>query len=288
MPRYKKSNIKNIARKMQTRVKILTNNYTAPPLKTQKWIKETLPDKLISFTPIKSIEITRSGRKKALNERQEVYIQELTTSRYSMFRQQTPQTNTVSPYRVHIDSQYDEVHAKSIKQKLDLEDLVEVENFSFDLTLKDLVSRGKRNPTQNALMSHISSQEYLKAFGARLLEKTQHKIEFHWSHRRAWSLNGEQTKENLDATTAGSNYDTLFKVENPIKVLLKEHITTLIHVEGTVKFINKKQRVAESITYHFTWNQGNSCTVIIDPLSLRTPTQDEADIAEMMVRIESR
>ncbi|MDQ5884227.1 MAG: hypothetical protein QG556_566, partial [Pseudomonadota bacterium] len=167
MARYKKSNIKNLARKVPTRIKILTDNYTAPPLKTQKWIKEALPDKLISFTPIKSMEITRSGRKKALNEGGEVYIQELTTSGYSMFRQQTPQTNTASPYRVHIDSQYNEFHAKSIKQKLDFEDYMEVESFSFDLTLNDLDNRGKRNITQNAVMSHISSQEYLKAFGAR-------------------------------------------------------------------------------------------------------------------------
>lgn len=288
MSRNNRSSSKSFTRKKQTCIKILNVDYMPPSPQTQKWIRDALPNKHINFTPIKSLEKMRSGRKKALNQRKDVYIQDLSTSRFSMFYQQTPQADYHSPYRVHVGPQYNISHTKSIKIKLNFNDDVVCEKFSFDLTPKDLLNRGKRPVPQKKVMENLTSKTYLEAFGAKLLQETQHQVEFHWAHRRAWSLNGDQSKENLDATTAGSNYDTLFKVENPMKMLLRENITTLIHVEGTVKFINNKQRIAESITYHFTWNQGKSCTVIIDPLSLRFPTQDEADVAEMIVRMESR
>ena len=100
-------------------------------------------------------------------------------------------------------------------------------------------------------------------------------------------MSGEQSKSNLDATTAGSNFDTLFKIETPIKGLLKSRLTSQIRVDGTVYFIDEVQRIAKSIIYHLTWNQNKSYTVEIDPLSIRFPTRDEAETAIFLLEKET-
>lgn len=285
----RKNKIHLFARKKKTKIKCLNQKLEALSPNTQKTVQNELSHISLSFTPIKNIQSTRSGRKKLINNQKQTYIECLSTKNFSLFHEQTPATpqDNLTPNRLQINPEFDRHIAQDINRRLDFEDCL-FETFSFDVNIDTLKPRGQRNKSQNQTMEGITAQKFLTAFGLQVMDETKKKVEFHWAHRQAWSLYGEQNKSNLDATTAGSNYDTLFKVESPIKMLIKEQITSLVHVEGVVKFINPNQHVAESITYRFTWNETKECTVIIDPLNVRYPTRDEADAIECIIRLESK
>ena len=101
-------------------------------------------------------------------------------------------------------------------------------------------------------------------------------------------MNGAQSRKNLDAMTAAGNFQTLFKVESPIKHLLLTKQAQEIKVQGIVYFIDTQQRIAKSITYHFFWDKDKSCTVEIDPLNIRFPSREETRAAKFVIEQEAR
>jgi len=127
------------------------------------------------------------------------------------------------------------------------------------------------------VMGNITAIEIMRALGA-IIEKNESGRKFHWAHRHGWSLNGEQSKENLDPTTAGSNYDTLFKVEAPLKKLLLNHEVDEVLVKGSIEF-DKTSGLPYKIKYHLSWGTEKYIEIVIDPMSHRVPTVSEHEMA---------
>lgn len=159
------------------------------------------------------------------------------------------------------------------------------EYFEFSVTAEDIYARMgvKRPVSQTQVMAGKSAKDILIALGA-IISQNQDGRDFHWAHRHGWSLNGAQAKDNLDPTTAGSNYDTLFKVEAPIKSLLLEQGVDCVLVKGEVQFFDDV-RLPKKITYVLSWGNGHSMEVIIDPMNSRIPTVDEHEVAMQLFRL---
>ena len=73
--------------------------------------------------------------------------------------------------------------------------------------------RGRKRPvSQKTAMGNRSAREILRSLGAEFNKE----LEVHLAHRQGYAIGGAQDKVNLDPATGGSNYNTLFCVEDPL------------------------------------------------------------------------
>jgi hypothetical protein len=281
-----KKNSKKKSFKKTKYFKILTNEGHSLTPRQQALFEREQSAFATSFSPLKMTGKTSAGKQKAESSSRKVFVQELKTSQYSLWREMSPGTEKESPYTLRFSKPVDKKKLAAISQKLDFGADVDSEEFEFDVTAKDLQKR-TRPSQQKTVMGGLSAKDYMQAFGVNMIAQTQKEVCFHWAHRRAWFLKGSQTKDNLDAMTAAGNYHTLHKVETPIKNLLQLKQTEKIHVKGIVFFQDIKKRIPKSITYHFFWNSKSHCTVEIEPFSARHPSSEEIQAAKLVIAQEA-
>tara|TARA_Y100000588_G_C13408939_1_gene566515 strand:+ start:44 stop:478 length:435 start_codon:yes stop_codon:yes gene_type:complete len=128
-------------------------------------------------------------------------------------------------------------------------------------------------------MGGYSATEVLHATGYIIHQELNRS--HHWAHRQGWLFGGAQQQDNLDPTTAGSNYDTLFKVEAPIAELLLDKKYDSVKIKGTVE-CKPDNPVPFRITYLIDCGNGKPIEVVIDPSSHRIPTVTEFELAKRL------
>lgn len=244
----------------------------------------------VSFSPVVPTHPGKSAREGAESSSGSLFEQDMTSSSMTLWREKTPSRSSLfSPHRVVIAPPREE--SKKVCKQLDFSyDVVTkkdtTELFDFTVTQEEILSRmgAKRPCSQKSVWGNVTALEVMEAVGVVITEK-QNGRSFHWAHRRGWSLHGEQKRENLDPMTAGSNYDTLFKVEAPLKKLLFEDKLSEIFVNGTINF-DKDYGLPRKITYRLSWGTTSFIEIVIDPMSHRIPTVDEHEIAKTFFGIE--
>jgi hypothetical protein len=246
----------------------------------------------MSDSPFKSVNAAKPRERATTNTAS--YEKDMESTGLALWHMQTPKKKgeLQSPYRVRF--QKSTTHGKNeetLKKLASAYDCNEKkgtkEVFEFWVTQEDIMARiGAQRPiSQNRVMNDCSAIDTMKAMGAILLEK-QNGRNFHWAHRQGWSLNGEQSQNNLDPTTAGSNYDTLFKVEAPLTKLLldKDNGADEVCVHGEVEF-DKEQGLPYKINYTLSWGTGEKIKVVIDPMSHRVPNVEEHEMALSFIKM---
>ncbi len=280
--------LKNFLSTKKTRIKFLRQDNSAlSPTEIEHFAEDRTSFEK-NFSPLKDFSYSTFGKLKGRNSQNKTYVRVMHSKQFSVWREMSPGSEKDSPDRIRFNPKFSKKEAQSVKKKLSFGVDSNSEDFTFSVSMTEIKRNIPRPITQTKVMKDISARQYLSIFGAEIIHQTQEKVKFHWAHRRAWSLSGKQSKENLDAATAASNFDTLFKVETPLKILLESQLTDKVIVSGTVHFLNKTQRVAKLVVYHLKWGKGKECTIEIDPMSIRFPTQDEADAAIYMMEKESK
>lgn len=276
-PLFKSSLIQLLGRKHRPRYKITTPDAVPLTPDSKRTVSQQVGQFDVSFSPMKPEPDPHSARDRASSAQGIQYECHMKSPRFALWVWNTPKKKQprYSPYRRPASAR------KSNRYQLFRH---RVETFEFSVTLDDLKKRlGVKRPiSQKRVMGNVSAQEALEALGAILTDK-QHNHKYHWAHRQAWSFNGAQSQENLDATSAGSNYDTLFKVEEPIRHLLIEDGFSAIQVKGRVELDDKG--VASKIEYQLFYGTSGFMQVYIDPLSHRVPTVDEHEMAKTFYKI---
>lgn len=147
--------------------------------------------------------------------------------------------------------------------------------FNFVVTAKGLKERRrkKRGCSQKVAAGGYSAADVFRALGVQFGKRIGRY--FHLAHRIGWGLGGPQVKENLDPATAGSNYTTLFVIEDIIRFLLTEKQVFEIRMEGHIEYHPIHKKLPETITYTWFWGDGCSMTRAISSLSSRMPTRQE-------------
>ena len=127
--------------------------------------------------------------------------------------------------------------------------------FHFTVTKQGIQERAfqKRPITQKKAADGYSAADLFYALGVDAKE-TLSKY-FHHAHRHGWGLSGPQIKENLDIATAGSNYTTLFYVEDVIRCLLNKPDIHNIAVTGDIEYHPVHTKLPIKITYTWQWGK---------------------------------
>ena len=245
----------------------------------------------VGFSPLALLSKNKKARKRAVSADDSRFADDprfeldMASSEMALWRKMTPQKNAFfSPNRVvisklHSDKEDEPVKKLSFAYDADSKKGT-IELFEFTVTQEDILERidAKRPVSQKKAMGDVSALEIMQALGVIVTEK-QSGRNFHLAHRRGWSLKGEQSKENLDPMTAGSNYDTLFKIEAPLKKILLDQEVDEVYVKGGVEFDNDSG-LPFKVTYNLSWGTMDFIEVVIDPMSHRVPTVDEHEVAK--------
>ena len=217
------------------------------------------------------------------------YIQFLSTSSGDVYIDESPQKAPKQALR--------EVRFKDISSIADLR----IENptyfehpltqtFDFSITRRDIEARvKKKRPKTQKQVVGCTAKEIFKAYDAIFVEEMEnlHKAQFHHAHRQGWSIGGSQTKENMDPGTAGSNYSTLFLIEDPLKHLLGENLRADVdnmHVKGTVIY-HPSVKLPMEIKYQLSWGRNRTYSASIYPLNRRIPTVSENKVAKAIIKV---
>jgi hypothetical protein len=239
----------------------------------------------VGFSPLRLVTQGKRARKQAVSSDSSSFELDMTSATMALWRKKTPnKSGFFSPQRITTSKpevEHDSDIAKKLHFAFDPRSKKDTtESFDFIVTKEDILERigAKRPISQKQVMGNVSAFEVMKAIGVIITEK-QNGRNFHWAHRRGWSLKGEQVKGNFDPMTAGSNYDTLFKIEAPLKKLLLDDEVDEVYVHGEVKFDNHSG-LPFKITYKLSWGTKGFIEVVIDPMSHRVPTVDEHEVAK--------
>lgn len=148
-------------------------------------------------------------------------------------------------------------------------------SFSFTVTREGIKRRRnkRRSVSQKAAFGGYSATQVFRALGAKIDNKISRY--FHLAHREGWGLGGPQVKNNLDPATAGSNYTTLFYVEDVIRFLLADKNVPEVKVHGEIEYHPIHTSLPETITYTWSWGEQCSMSKSISALSKRRPTLQE-------------
>ena len=187
-----------------------------------------------------------------------------------------------SPHRMKFKTI--DTNGNEVLEPLHADESSKVCDFEYTVTKTDIQKRmGVSRPCpQKKLCNNVSGYDYLVAIGAELKDIERRFI--HIPHRQAFSQGGAQDSSNVDpASTAGSNYATLFEVEEPIRKMLFEGAHGIppvksVHVKGKVVYAATKN-VPFKMVYTLHWGENSSLEVTIDPLNFRGPTMKENQAA---------
>jgi hypothetical protein len=198
------------------------------------------------------------------------YVEMIQSSTFSVYVDETPERPKVER----------RVKFGHLRQRL-FEPVEREEKFEFEVTADDVVKRLKlKRPCTQKQVTGFSAKEKFEEYGAMIVGYTkEYLIQFHLAHRQGWALGGSQSKENLDPSTAGSNYATLFTIESPLVNLLLQDDIESINVLGVVHY-REDAPIPYEITYSLFWGNGRTATVSVFPLNFRTPTLDEHSVAK--------
>ena len=222
--------------------------------------------------------------KRARGKQSTPYKETLRTSSAILFMEESPcKTNSAIPSGSIEFAGEASIGPETFSQKFP--NLCEKkDHFSFSVSKDELCAnlQRKRSCSQQQVIG-FSAKDIFQELGAVIIEKT-HGSFYHLAHRKGFALGGEQVPENLDPATAGSNYTTLFYIENPlIDLILHEDIESAL-VEGVVRY-HKTLLLPEAITYTIKWGNGKEYVKTIHPLSYRTPSVDENLLAKEMMKL---
>ena len=243
----------------------------------------TLEEKFqLDFSPVKTLSPLPGG---VAEMNGQLYQQDMSTPELAVWRMLTPSKPRV-PIAPSLLSPEVTKPAEDVLSYFSATALPShVRRFEFSVTLAELLSRkGTPRPiSQIKVMDGKRAEEVLKNLGALICDK-QGPEKYHWAHRQGWALGGEQSQDNLDPTTAGSNYDTLFKVEQPIYDLLMDGTTKEVFVKGLV-ILHSITPIPKKIIYEISTEQmASPIHVYIDPMSHRIPTVEESTLSEELLR----
>ncbi len=161
---------------------------------------------------------------------------------------------------------------------------LKTESFQFILTEKMIHERsGQRRPRSQTQVVGYSAAEIFLMYGVVIAQKVKKITMFHHAHRQAWSFFGSQSKDNLDPSTAGSNYHTLFNIESPLKYLIVNDKVPFVKVQGTVIF-HPLLPFPMEVQYVLTWGNGRVAKISTFPLEYRSPTLSEHQVATAVIQ----
>lgn len=288
---YRNRLIRMIGRKSAPQFKLTTESGAPLTPGKQANVKQKLHNLDYSFSPLGTIlSSNHAPRKRALNKRGELFERDIRHHDIAVWRKKTPQKEmsgsvNASPDRLRYKLSFpDTPRSRKIRGALFFSPKKEetsIKEFQFTVTRESLQSRlhARRPTSQKQVMGGYTASEVLRAVGYIIYEELSRS--YHWAHRQGWLFGGAQQQDNLDPTTAGSNYDTLFKVEAPIAELLFEKKYDSVMIQGTVEF--KPDNPAPfRITYRIDCGNGKPVEVVIDPLSHRIPTIAEFELAKSL------
>lgn len=254
------------------------------PDTTVQQIKDLYPetDLSLSFKPLE-LGPSSAAQPIGLSPKGGRYYLDMENSKARIYRKQSPKTTSslASPHRL----QFKGLKLDEKTGPLFSDETSKVERFEFTVNKTKLLKRvrEKRPCSQKKLFGGTTALDYLLFEIGLILSKKQNGRNFHWAHREGWSLGGAQEAANIDAMTAGANYATLFKVEDPIKKMLFEGFNgnppvENVRVKGKVIFA-KGRDVPFKIIYKLFWGD-HKLKIFIDPLSDRVPTLKENEVTK--------
>ena len=274
-----------LGRKHKPQHKITKKNGTALTPDRMAKTKVHMEKSHVSFSPLALLNDPKKPRQRAVSPKGSIYERDISGKDIALWRKKTPHKGTIiSPDRIVVSnappSDIQDNIAKKLNSAFDAAAKKNTtEQFAFTVTKEDILERvgAKRPIGQKQVMGDVSAFEVMKAIGVILTQK-QNGRNFHWAHRHGWALKGGQIKENFDPTTAGSNYDTLFKIEAPMKKIIMDQKINKAFVAGEVVF-DKDSGLPFKITYKLTWGTMEFIEIVIDPMSHRVPTVHEHENA---------
>lgn len=214
------------------------------------------------------------NRSRVRDSQGDSFVQMMTTSSVSVYVNESP-----SRERTERKVQFSDVRQRLFTPQ-------PTQEFEFTVTANDVEKRLlEKRPLSQKQAKGQSANELFEEYGAIIVRKTKKKIEsFHLAHRHGWVLGGPQDANNLDPSTAGSNYATLFTIESPLIHLVLEEGIEQINVTGKVHF-DLRVPVPCKIVYDLSWGNGRTAQVSTYPLDRRSPTLDEHEVAKATLSI---
>ena len=203
---------------------------------------------------------------------------ELPNQNMRLWKMMTPEKENSYPVRFSPTDTSD--IALTLFQKQGISKSVSVR---YTITRENVLSRvGEKRPcSQKKVMENFSALEIFKAVGA-IIDEQETGRNFHWSHRHGWGLGGSQDVANLDAMTAAANYNTLYRVEEPIRFLLVEGGLEEVDVCCEVTY-NLETNLPSLVTYTLNAGQDNEVSIMIDPMSRRLPKDSETELSKSIL-----
>lgn len=177
---------------------------------------------------------------------------------------------------------------KVVKQLIPTAVLKRPETKTFQISINELMARQlSQRPISQTRLMRSSCKDFFNAHGCIVMKEEKNK--YHWSHLIAYFLGGDQSRENLIAGTAASNYNTLQIVEHFIanKLISQEvhHFTlraepifsddSFIPTEliFTISWIKDEQHHAEEIRINPRSHQSISASMRESIALLRNPPE---------------
>lgn len=275
MPQHSIINI--LARKESKTFAIQPNEGLNSPLKSLSFMN-TLQEINLNTTPLRTRSPSKYNEERVEDAEGRSYVALMKTSNGTVFINESPEKQKPETPKHHPSGEVRFENFPSIaelkKTHPDIFSTLEQQKFTFTVTKEMIKQRCgvKRSRTQIQVCGRSAKSIFKES--CVILEKNMNQI-FHLAHRQAHTLNGSQTKDNLDPGTAGSNYSTLFRIESPIKQLLaEEKNVSQLTVNGTVIF-HPFVHLPIEITYQLSWGNGRTAEACIHPLEYRSPTMDE-------------
>lgn len=275
-----------LGRKHQPTFKLTSPDGSALPAELHDKAKKHFATQSLSFSPVR-LRKDLKPRERAEASDGEIFEKDMHTSEVALWRKRTPTKTKITPSRIN----FFEARVTAKPKVLNFDDCYDaeakkntIETFEFQVSGRDILARTKvkRGVSQIKLMGNISALKLMESIGV-IIQAKQNGRDFHYAHRQGFALNGAQVKENLDPTTAGSNYDTLFKVEKPIADFLKASpsLDTQVSVKGQVHF--EEHGLPCKIIYSISCGAGRPVEVTIDTLNHRLPSVEEHLVAGKMM-----
>jgi hypothetical protein len=210
-------------------------------------------------------------RRRVQNSDGETFVEMMSTSTATVFVNESPQHEAANR------------KIQFSKSRIGLFQPHDTEYFEFTVTA-DVINRrlGKKRPCSQKKAMGCTAAEFLAECGAIIVSKVNKIAGYHLAHRQGWAIGGSQKARNLDASTAGSNYSTLFTIESPLVHIIIEDNVAAIKVSGVVHY-HPKVPIPCEIIYNLSWGNGRSAKVSTFPLNHRIPTIDEHIVAKAVL-----
>ena len=203
------------------------------------------------------------------------YLEILNTSSGKLYVQESPEKNQNN------QSSSQEVTFQNVptikeysQNNPELLNSAEKKSYVFYVT-KQILKDNQNKPrviSQKEAFGNVSAKEVFLSQNAYIIEdNSEVKYRLDLSHLQAHMFEGMQEKENLAPTTAGCNYDTLMKVELPLKGLILDHDVPHVKVQCDVYPHPILKDIPWKITYTAEWGNNRTASTTVCPLDRHMP-----------------